>query len=137
MTITHVEPSAAELRHAVKLLQDACYFAQVKAGWHTNLKTGEPFTAEEQHEKFPTRIALCHSELSESLEAHRKGAADDKLTHRPGAEVELVDAIIRIFDLGGTQNFDLAGAFVEKMEYNAKRADHKIANRQASGGKAY
>lgn len=31
----------------------------------------------------------------------------------------------------------VAGAIVEKMEFNAKRADHKPENRAADGGKAY
>lgn len=137
MEAPKIDYTSAELYDAVFALQVACHYAQVKAGWHTSLKTGQQFTREEQDEKFPTRIALCHSELSEALEAHRKGMRDDKLPHRDGATVELADALIRIFDLAGCLGLDLPGALVEKMEYNAKRADHKIANRKEAGGKAY
>jgi hypothetical protein len=49
---------------------------------------------------FGELIALCHSELSEALEGHRKTLQDDKLPHRKMAEVELVDCMIRIFRYG-------------------------------------
>ena len=52
-------------------------------------------------------------------------------------EVELVDCLIRIFDLAGQHKLDLDGAFEEKMEYNAGREDHKPAARLALGGKTY
>lgn len=32
---------------------------------------------------------------------------------------------------------DLGGAIAEKLAYNAQRADHKIENRRADGGKKY
>lgn len=48
------------------------------------------------------------------------------------AEVELADAVIRIFDLAGSMEYNLGDAIAEKIEYNATREDHKIENR---GGK--
>ncbi|MEP1253738.1 MAG: hypothetical protein ABJI29_03210, partial [Alphaproteobacteria bacterium] len=74
--------------------------------------------------------------ISEALEADRRGLLDDHLTHRPGVEVELADSLIRIADLAGALGLDLGGAVVEKMAYNANRADHKVAAR-AAGGKKY
>ena len=44
-------------------------------------------------------------------------------------------AIIRAMDLAGHEGWDLAGAIIEKLYYNAQRADHKIENRLAEGGK--
>lgn len=82
-------------------------------------------------------LMLCVSELAEAMEGHRKNLSDDKLPHRPQIEVELADCLIRIFDLAGGLELDLGGAFDEKMEYNAQRADHKIENRLKEGGKKY
>lgn len=82
-------------------------------------------------------LCLVHSEISEGLEGHRKGLMDDKLPHRPMLEVELADAIIRILDIGAGLKLDLGGAYVEKMAFNAVRADHKLEARLAVGGKKY
>lgn len=82
-------------------------------------------------------LMLCVAELAEALEGHRKNLDDDKLPHRKMFEVELADTLIRIFDLCGGMGLDIGGAFVEKQEYNRTRADHKLANRKQSGGKAY
>jgi hypothetical protein len=82
-------------------------------------------------------IALCHSELSEALEGHRRNRMDDHLPHRKMAEVELVDCMIRILDIGAGLGYDLQATYNEKMAYNAQRADHKPENRLAPGGKLY
>jgi len=125
------------IKQAADLLTDTCYKASVASGWHINPKTGVARTAEENKDLFPVRIALCHSELSEALEGDRKDIMDDHLPNRKMAEVELADAVIRIFDLAGSMKFDLGGAIAEKLLYNASRADHKISSRNAKGGKAY
>jgi NTP pyrophosphatase (non-canonical NTP hydrolase) len=97
----------------------------------------DPTTKQAISRNFGELIALCHSELSEALEGHRKDLMDDKLLHRKMAEVELADCLIRIFDLAGGFNYDLAGAFAEKMVYNANRIDHTHEHRLQPGGKAY
>ena len=84
-----------------------------------------------------TMLCLVHSEVSEAMEGARKGINDDHLTHRPMLEVELADAVIRIFDMAGGLNLDVAGAISEKLAYNANRADHKRENREKDGGKCF
>ena len=100
--------------------------------WWTDPKTGEPLKR-----NIGELLMLCVSELAEAMEGHRKGLLDDKLPHRPMFEVEIADCLIRLFDLAGGTNIDVGGAFVEKMAYNATRADHKAENRLKPGGKAY
>jgi len=125
------------IAQAGQALTQACYGYSKASGWHNDLKTGQPRTAEENHALFPVRIALAHSELSEALEGHRKDLQDDKLPHRAMAEVELADAVIRIFDLAGAMGYDLGWAIAEKLAYNAQRHDHTHEARRALGGKAY
>lgn len=102
------------------------------AGWYRNPKTGRKIKR-----NFGEVLALMHSELSEALEADRKGLKDDKLPERPGQEVEFADCIIRILDTAAANGWDIAGAFIEKNRYNQQRADHKLENRGKSGGKRY
>lgn len=146
---------------------------------------------------------LMVSEIAEAMEGERKSGLngvkmDDHLPHRPMAEVELADALIRIFDYAGahgidmslivpegslndiskycaeesplkvtnkgeallrivgslcredihiamvqifryagTFGYDIDGAIREKMDYNARRLDHKPEHRAAAGGKKW
>jgi hypothetical protein len=82
-------------------------------------------------------LMLIVSEISECMEGERKGLKDTHLPHRYMAEVELADALIRIFDYAGAFGYDLDGAFTEKRAYNKVRADHKNEARLAAGGKKW
>lgn len=119
---------------AAFILTQFCHGLAVSSGWWAN-NDGEdirknPLT-------FSNKLALIHSEVSEALEGDRKNLPDDKLPHRQMREVELADAVIRIFDLAGGYNLDIAGAIAEKLEFNQRRPDHKPENRVKDGGKTY
>jgi len=113
-------------------IRDICYNASLLAGWHTDINTGE---LKERNKA--EMICLIHSELSEAMEGERKNLMDDHLHNRPMAEVEMADAVIRIMDYCGRWGYDIGGAVMEKLEYNANRADHKIENRIKENGKQF
>lgn len=102
------------------------------AKWWTDLETGKPLKR-----NVGEMLMLVCSEIAEAMEGHRKGLQDDKLPHRPMVEVELADALIRIFDIAAGMKLDLGGAYVEKMAFNATRKDHTREHRLAAGGKKY
>lgn len=115
----------------IRAAQRLAHRTATDAGWYTDPATGEPV-----ERNFGEVIALMHSELSEALEADRKGLMDDKLPDRDGREVEFADLILRALDTAEACRLDVAGALVEKNRYNRIRADHKLEAR-ASGGKKY
>lgn len=120
---------------SVNLLQWLCHTAAKDSGWWQDIHTGEAVI--NRPHCVGEKLMLIVSEVSEAMEGHRKDLMDDKLPHRKMVEVELADAVIRIFDLAGAMGLDMGGAIMEKMQYNATREDHKIENRRATGGKAY
>lgn len=97
----------------------------------------DPATGEQIEANKGEKLMLIVSEVSEAMEGERKSLMDDKLPHRPMAEVELADAVIRILDYCGRYGYDLAGAIIEKMNYNDTREDHSDAARLAANGKKF
>lgn len=82
--------------------QEAYETAKSK-GWHDETR------------EIGTILALIHSEVSEALEADRKGDQEN-------FEEELADIAIRIFDLCGSRGIDLEDAIETKMEKNKGRS---------------
>lgn len=80
-----------------------------KGWWDTDRNEGE-------------LIALAHSELSEALEALRKGnPASKKISECTHVEEELADLVIRVMDMAQARGWRVGSAIVAKMEYNKKR----------------
>ena len=95
----------------INQLCNQAYETAKSKGWHDELReTG-------------TLLALIHSEVSEALEADRKGNEENFCE-------ELADVCIRIFDLCGSRGIDLEAAILKKMERNKART-------YKHGGKAY
>lgn len=111
-------------------LQRMVYDLNVKAGWWSDLETGEPKVRNDGE-----LLMLMVTELAEAMEGVRKNLMDDKLPHRKMVEVELADTIIRILDYAGGRNLDVAGALIEKLAFNQTREDHTRAARLGPNGK--
>lgn len=76
-------------------------------------------------------IALCHSELSEALEAYRKDEPMCWMNHgKPdGIAVEMVDCVIRVFDYLAGEGIDIEHVMQMKHEYNKGRS-YKHGNKK-------
>jgi len=130
---------AGKINQAAETLQFYCHGAAKSRGWWNDMLSGEDLTSSGYPLHKPKKnvgelLMLVVTELAEGMEGARKGLMDDHITNRTMLEMELADAVIRLFDTSG---LDVPGAIAEKLQYNANRADHKVVNRRAEGGKKF
>ena len=126
-----VTPMTDEDKHIAALsilgLQQEIFRQNVAMGWWDEGKQRRPAES----------LCLIHSEISEAMEGLRKNLMDDHLPHRKMVEVELAGGIIRILDLAHSLGLDVGEAMVEKLAYNATRADHQREHRDSENGKKF
>lgn len=141
MKVEHSLPP--HVAQVINTLSQQCHEASADAGWwNADPAVGDVGASAEAQRMWramitPTKLCLIHSEISEAMEGFRQSVVDDHLPDRSMFEVELADALIRIFDLAGAHSLDLGGALLEKFQYNQYREDHKQATREAEGGKKF
>lgn len=137
MTNLNTAVTQDAIANAGNFLADICHEAAAK--WWIDLSTGEDvrnWPKPQQTLWIMSKLALVHTEVSEAVEGVRKDLPDDKLPQYGMFECELADTVIRCFDLAGGFNLNLGRVIAEKLAFNAQRADHKIENRLAAGGKS-
>lgn len=118
----------------VEYLQTLCHGLARHSGWWND---HDAMPEEFRKFYYASKRELVISEMSEALEGARKNLNDNHLPHHKMEAVELADAVIRIFDYAGGRKYNLTGIILEKLAYNQKRADHKLENRAAKGGKSF
>ena len=127
-----------EAADAINSRVQECHISAVAGHWwHTRSDEVQLNRPQKLERNFGELLALIHSEISEAMEGGRKDRMDDHLPHFTSVEVELADALIRIFDLAGALQINLGEAFVQKFMYNQTRQDHKIEERMKPGGKEF
>jgi hypothetical protein len=114
----HSLPTAAELR----VLTYDIHQSNVRAGWWSNLATGESILHTRNR---PEVMMLIISEYSEAWLGASDNAMDDHLTHRRMFDVELADAVIREMDLLGAEDAanTLTDEFVQEILANIDEFD--------------
>jgi NTP pyrophosphatase (non-canonical NTP hydrolase) len=70
-----------------------------------------PATGERIERNLDELLMLTVSEVAEAMEGERKSLMDTHLTHRPMAEVELADVVIRLADIAGSRELDIDSRF--------------------------
>ena len=142
------ETAWLDMQSSLQYVQDVCFGSNLVSGWWQDAASGmdlleiihRPQTRVEEllgMALVSQKIMLAVSELGEAMEGHRRNRMDDKLPHRKMLEVEIADAIIRLFDLAGGLGLHMDEAIPEKLKFNLHREDHKLDNRAKDGGKAY
>lgn len=91
------------------------------------VRTGAPLLA---HMATDSALMIIVGTVAAAMEGHRKGDM-----RRYGAN--LWEALLAVYALAQARHVNLDDVIAQKLAFNATRADHKIENRMAEGGKKY
>jgi NTP pyrophosphatase (non-canonical NTP hydrolase) len=85
--------------------------AVIKGWW----KDEKPIEARNNPTSIAVKLALVMTEVSEAIQKARDGGDNEEIAE------EIIDGIIRSFDLCKAMDVDIGKVFVRKMIYNSKR----------------
>lgn len=105
-------------KDVLRALQRSIHETAKSKGWHEDTKPNDPV-------QVLAWLALVTSEIGECVESVRKG---EHTTYvgvggKPeGLPSELADIVIRVFDIAGALDIDMAEAIAKKTHYNETRS---------------
>lgn len=103
--------------------------SQLNSLWEVDLE-GNPIEPD-----FPEMLMLVVCECAEAMEGFRKDAMDKRHPTRKNFDVEIGDAIIRLFHIAARKRIDIGAVIVEILHHNVVRPDHQWAERIKRHGK--
>lgn len=127
-----------ELKDLSDAINTIVYYAhrQGKAGgWWDNVNWDDPHVQ-------AVKVGLIAGEAHEAIEGIRTDSQDKHLPQHKEVLTELIDVFIRTGDTLGRYiqddpTINPGQIAVDKILYNAARADHKPENRKKTGGKRF
>lgn len=131
-----------DLTEAGSVLTSACFDQARVMGWHEEADRIAELPIDEKLKTkllvwyHGSKLMLSVTELAEAMEGLRKDLPDTHLPQYPMMAVELADCVIRCCDQAGHLGYPLGEIITAKLLYNATRADHQRAVRDAEGGKS-
>ena len=131
-----------ELQHHLDALQDVIGRGNAERGFHEegdgyrrHVANGSSNFDVPLRNYYALKVSLIHTELSEAIEELRAGHAADHVYHSEGGKpegfmVEIVDAVVRCFDLADEVGVSLGALLLEKLSHNSTRG-------RLHGGKSF
>lgn len=118
-----INKQSAPVRNVLNMLAMTCHEMSRSKGFWDKFDQVVAAFPEIEPELLGNKIALIHSEASETLECLRKPGENmsAKIPDYTCEADECADILIRLMDYVAKRNIDIGGAVIAKMQYNSNR----------------